>query len=254
MIIRKWISLVLCLFMMPSFAHADSEQDTRSLLSAFMSYTDLRINGVGRSLEILAASTEARSGDWETMKGLLDTYQKSDEGLVVWYVRPDGSYYTVDKGMMTAKLSDRSYFAGLMAGNKISGSLVVSKSTGQRSAVIAIPIKQGDKVIGAIGASLFLDKLAEQINSVLVLRTDISFFALASDGLTALHRKAERHFLDPRELGSETLKNAANEMLAGTNGAVSYQFDNTEKKAIYMTSPLTQWKFALAFSAAQKNK
>lgn len=248
--------LILLLFMMSSFAQpaakTASEQDTHSLLSAFISYTDLRISGVGNSLEILAASTEARSGEWENMKGLLGVYQKTNEGLIVWYVRPDGSYYTVDKDLMTASLSDRSYFPGLMAGNKISGSLIVSKSTGQRSVVIAIPIKEGDKVIGAIGVSLFLDKLAEQINAVLSLRPDASFFALAPDGLTALHRKTERHFLDPRELGSATLKSAVNEMLSGTTGTVSYRFDNTTKRAIYLTSPLTQWKFVISYSAATK--
>lgn len=255
MINRKFLaSLILWLFMIPSFAQAesDSEQAAHSLLSAFMSYTDLRIVSVGRSLEILASTTEAESGDWEKMKGLLGVYQKADAGLVVWFVRPDGSYYTVDKGLMAVKLSDRSYFAELMTGNKITGSLVVSKSTGQRSAVIAIPIKEGGKIIGAIGASLFLDKLAEQINSVLSLRADASFFALSPDGLATLHRKTERHFLDPRELGSETLKRAVNEMLSGTNGTVSYQFDNTTKKAIYLTSPLTQWKFAIAYSAASQ--
>ena len=123
------------------------------------------------------------------------------------------------------------------------GDLIVSKSTGQRSAVIAIPMKEGGKVIGAIGASLFLDKLAEQVGSALALRADAAFFALAPNGQTALHKKTDRHFLDPRELGSETLKKGTNGMLPHPAGETSYEFDNVTKRAIDRTSPLTQWKF-----------
>lgn len=256
--VRKYLFLCVVFFIaiLPcySFAQSSYEKDAQSLLSAFMSYTDLRIGSVQKSIEILASTAEARSGKWEKMKGLLAGYQRSEEDLIVWYVRPDGTYYTVDKGLTGEKLSDRSYFPDLMAGKKIIGALVVSKSTGQRSAIIVVPMKRGNKVIGAIGATLFLDKLSEQIASILDLRTDAAFFALAPNGLTALHRKTDRHFLDPRELGSETLKKAAEEMLSGDSGEATYEFDNTEKKAIYRTSPLTQWRFVITFNAATIEK
>lgn len=246
------VSVISCLFVLPALAFAGSfaEKDERSLLSAFIAYTDLRIASVHQSVEILAATSEARSRQWDNMKALLSGYQESGDGLTVWYARPDGAYYTVDKGLMDATLSDRSYFPDLMAGRTIIGALVVSKSTGQRSAVIAVPIEEAGRVVGAIGASLFLDKLSDQLASVLALRTDAAFFALAPDGLTTLHRRTDRHFLDPRELGSPTLREAANEMLSRPSGEVTYEFDNSTKKAIYATSPLTQWKFAIAFTAS----
>lgn len=246
--------LTCFMFILPAISCAQpapssfSGSDAQSQLSAFMSYTDLRIASVQRSLKILSASTEGKSGDWDNMKELLGGYQKSDSGLVVWYVRPDGTYYTVDKGLMNASLSDRSYFPDLMSGKTITGALVVSKSTGQRSAVIAVPIMAKGRVAGAIGASVFLDSLSEQIAAMLELRPEYSFFALAPQGLTTLHKKTERHFLDPRELGSETLKKAVNEILSGTTGEVSYEFDNATKKAVYRTSPVTQWKFAISYT------
>lgn len=229
-----------------------SEQDAQSLLSSFISYTDLRIRSVQRSLEILAATKQARSGNWQNIKDLLTSYQNSDEGLIVWYVLPEGTYYTVDKGLIDRTLSDRVYFPDLMAGKKITGTLVISKSTGQRSAIIAVPVMSDGKVTAAVGVSLFLDKLAEQIDTTLKLRPDVTFFALAPDGLTTLNRRVDRHFLDPRELGSESLKKAAIEMLSGTSGKTSYEFDNVTKNAIYQASALTQWKFAIAYSAVKK--
>ncbi len=222
--------------------------DAESMLSAFMSYTDLRLRSVEQALEIVAATDEARSLQWPRMRALLTRYQKSDGGLIVWFVRPDGTYYTPDRGRMKVKLSDRAYFPGLMAGERVMGSLVISKATGQRSAIIATPMVLRGKVAGAIGASLFLDRLAEQVDRALALRPDATFFALAPDGRTTLHRRIERHFLDPREMGSETMKRAVNEMLVREAGETSYEFDNVTKTTIYRTSPLTHWKFAISFS------
>jgi len=184
------------------------------------------------------------------MEDLLRGYQKSDDGLIVWYVRPDGTYYTADKGLMDKSLRDRIYFPDLMAGRKITGALVVSKATGQQSAIIAVPVEVDGKVVGAVGVSLFLDKLSDQVSAVLNLRSDVSFFALAPNGLTTLHRKTDRHFLDPREMGSKALAKAANEMLARTSGKTTYEFDNVKKNAMYRTSALTGWTFAIAFGAA----
>jgi hypothetical protein len=231
-------------------ATASADEDATSLLSAFISYTDLRVRAVQRSVEILAATVEARSDNWSDMKELLKGYQESDEGLIVWYARPDGTYYTVDKGLMDKTLTDRVYFPDLMAGKKITGALVVSKATEQRSAIIAVPVEVDGKVIGAAGVSLFLDKLSEQIGAALDLRPGITFFALAPNGLTTLHRKTERHFLDPRELGSTTLKIAATEILSRKSGKTTYEFDEVTKHAVFGTSVLTGWKFAIAYGAA----
>jgi hypothetical protein len=214
-----------------------------------MAYTDLRIRSVQRNLETLAATSEVRSNNWSKMKDLLKGYQNFDEGFIVWYVRPDGNYYTADKGRMEKSLKTRAYFSDLMAGKKITGAIVISKGTGERSAIIAVPVQLDGNIVGAVGVSLFLDKLSEQVDEALVLRPGVDYFALAPNGLTTIHRKKNRHFLDPRELGSRTLKLAATEMLTKSSGVTTYIFDNVTKKAIYRTSTLTGWKFAIAFSA-----
>lgn len=248
--ILKFAALLMLVFSSSVCAQTAAEADEQSLLSAFVSFTDLRINHVRQSLEILASTSEAQSGKWDDMKALLAAYQKTDGGLIVWFMRPDGTYYTADKGLMNVKLNDRGYFPALVKGETITGALVVSKSTGQRSAVIVVPMKVGNMVVGAIGASLFLDKLSEQVGSALSLRPDATFFAIAPNGQTTLHKTTDRHFVDPRELGSESLKKAANEMLEHPAGATRYEFDNSAKKAIYRTSPLTGWKFAISFGDA----
>jgi len=92
-------------------------------------------------------------------------------------------------------------------------------------------------------------RLSDQIGSILALRTDAAFFALAPNGLTTLHRKTDHHFLDPRELGSETLKKAANGLPSKTSGEATYEFDDVTRKATNWTFSLTRWEFAITFSA-----
>jgi hypothetical protein len=132
---RIFLPLLLFILVMPALGRAQpcvespscSDKDAQSLLYAFMSYANLRIRSAQRSLEILASTTEVRSGNWRSMEESLRSYEKSENGLIVWYVRTDGTYYTADKG-----LSDRSYFPDLFAGKEVTGSLVICKSTGQR--------------------------------------------------------------------------------------------------------------------------
>jgi hypothetical protein len=127
--VRKCIFLPVLLFILviPVLGRAQpsveslscSEKDAQSLLSAFMSYTDLPIRSVQRSLKILASTNEARSGNWRSMEESLRGYEKSETGLIVWYVRPDGTYYTADKELINKWLSDRSNFRELIAGKEV---------------------------------------------------------------------------------------------------------------------------------------
>ncbi len=113
----------------------------------------------------------------------------------------DGSYFTVDKGLTDSNLSDRKYFPTLMTGVTVVGPLVISKSTGKAVAITAAPIKKDGKVVGRLGASIYLDKVGERIGQELRLPEGMSFFAIDEHGRTALHSKDERIFQTPREKG-----------------------------------------------------
>lgn len=245
---RMWIPWgALMLLAVPAVATAQADSTCNAgQLSALVSYTDLRVRSVLHALELLAATREVKSGSWQAMSDLVSRFEKSDGGLAAWYMRRDGRYYAVGKGLVDSTLRDREYFPDLVAGREIVAALVISKSTGQRSAVIAVPLRQGNRVVGAIGASLFLDRLSDQIDSTLALRPNQTFYALAPTGLTPLNRRTDLHFRDPREMGSETLRRAANEMLSKASGEVTYEFEGVTKRALFRRSALTQWTFAVA--------
>lgn len=231
----------------PSAGGAEFKVDGRVALSAMIALADYHVGSMLDSLELVAACEDAKSGDWEQMKDLLGQVQRQGTPAAVWFARPDGSYFTVDKGLTDQNLKDRAYFPKAMAGETVIGELVVSRSTGKDSAVVAVPVRKGDETIGAVGASIYLDKLSEILQQELKLPSDMIFFALDAKGETVLNSRTDRLFKFPAEQGSPTLTKATGEMLSTPEGRTQYEFEGSARDVIFQSSPLTGWRFALGF-------
>lgn len=226
-------------------AGAQCQPDMRILLNAYSAFTDEYCGSIIRDLRLLASTSEVRSGKWEVMNGLLAEFDKGGiAAAAVWYARTDGSYYTVKDGSTGISLADRPYFPGLVAGGEVAGELVISRSTGKRTAVIAVPVRIGDKITGALGVSLSVDDVSRILNEKMGLPPNFVFYALDSKGRVSLHGKPELIFVYPSDLGSETLNEAVKKMMSEDEGVVTYEFQG--KKTVYFKkSPLTGWVYAL---------
>jgi len=201
--------------------HADTDKmDTKMGVSALAALADSHIRSFVSSMEAVGETAEAESGDWEEMVDLLDRVGQTQVPAALWFVLPDGSYFTVDLGKTDKNLSDRSYFPGLMAGNTVLGDLVISKSTGKKSLIAAVPVMREGEVIGGLGASIFLDDLSEILVEELEMPDDMLFCATTEKGEVALHSNPELILEENPDL---------------------------PKNAVFKTSSLTGWRFALGF-------
>lgn len=223
--------------------------DIKVALSALTAFAECRIQGMGNALSVVAEAQEIQSLDWAGIKSLLAAVQERFGPASVWFARPDGSYFSVDKGLTDKNLKDRPYFAKVMAGELSIGELVVSRSTDSNTVITAVPIKRDGKVVGVLGASIYLDKLAQQIKKTTPLPEGVVFYAIDSKGQIALHTQEGRIFQEATQLGSPTLIEAVHRMLASRDGVVTYEFEGRQQKAIFQTSSLTGWKFAIRFPA-----
>ena len=246
-------AVLLCLSR-PVIAPADAstpvpspcfKEYARTILSAFIALTEQHIRTVEHELAVLSMTEEVKSVDWEKMAGILRTYQDSGLPGIVWFVLPNGNYYTVEKGRVGKKLSERQYFPGLMRGQRMVGDLVFSRSTGKKSVIVTVPIKRDGEVVGGLGASVFLDEISHRIDNALFLPENLVFYALAPDGTTTLNRSTQLNFEDPRKQGIETLRLAADRMLSTPEGEVTYEFEGSSRYAVFRGSALTGWKFAV---------
>jgi hypothetical protein len=224
--------------------------DTRILLNTFTALAEEHLGGIQRTLKILSVTEEAKSGDWDAMKGLLTEFSKSGiNSAAVWYTRADGSYYSVEKGLTVQNLSDRPYFPRLLSGDNVVGDLVISNSTGKRTAIIAVPIWKDGKVIGGLGVSVDVDELSRKLQETMALPGDMVFYALDAKGQTSLHRESSLLFAFPSEMSSKTLREAVKEMLSKQEGEVRYDFHGG-RIVVFKRSQLTGWVFALGFAVA----
>lgn len=230
----------------PSAAQENLQLDPRVGLNAYEALVEQEFAAAHNGLRTLAATEDVASGDWEHVKGPLAQFAKGvPVSAAVWFAKPDGSYFSVGTGLTGQNIKDRRYFPPLMAGKDVTGDLVVSKSTGKRSTIIAVPVRKDGHVIGALGVSVDMEKVAALVDNKIAFPNAITFYALDRHGQIALHRQSTLLFEFAQQLGSPSLKASVEEMLSKPEGVVHYEFQGAQREAIFKRSSSTGWIYAL---------
>lgn len=235
-----------------SYAQADSTQvslDAKAALGAYRGLVEEHVTGIRRALRVIAESPEARSALWERCGPLLK--RLSDDlttDATAWFALPDGSYSATEGGGETdLNLKDRHYFPILMSGKEVFGDLVISKSTGHRSVIVAVPVSANGKVVGAVGVSLRVRLLSKLVDEYMPLPQNAYFYALERDTRIALHRKAERMFQTPTDVGDEALGEQFKQLLKErSSGSFEYELNGKKMASIFELSPTLGWYFFIA--------
>ena len=213
-------------------------------LASLISLADGHLTQMADLLAVLA-SGQARTGRWSSIREPLEDVARRTVPAVLWYARPDGSYWTPGAGRESGNLARRAYFPRLMAGQTVIGDLVVSTSTGRSVAIVAVPIRGGDGgVIGALGSSIHLDSLSLLLEREMRLPKGYTFYSIDSTPVGALNRNLNLIFARPLTLGDD-LSRAIREMLGHEEGVVTYRFLDSERTMLYRRSSVTGWWYAL---------
>lgn len=220
--------------------------DALLALRGYEATVEEHLNGVLNGLKALAATRDAMSGEWDRIDLPLARFGTNvPSGAAFWFAKPDGSYFTAEKGRVDQNLEDRSYFSEIMKGRDVIGNLVISKSTGERSVIVATPILADGHIVGVLGASLSAKRIATLVSDEIGFPDNIVFYALDTEGLTALHKDASLIFEFPSDIGDQSLKSAVQKMLSEPEGEVRYRFRDTDRIVIFHRSRTTGWTFAL---------
>jgi methyl-accepting chemotaxis protein len=254
---RFLLALPLVVALLPACGNGTSHRafttDARVTLRTYTALVEQHLSTVQTAVTALAATQDAASGQWRRIEpALVQVADRVTTAAAVWFVRTDGSYYTVGQGLASANLTDRAYFPRLMAGQQVRGDLVVSKSTGKMSCIVAAPIRSGNRVVGGLGVSIDMVQVAELVDRSMALPATTVFYALDPAGKTALHIDRANVFEFPSAMGSETLSSAVRQMLASEQGTVTYTFKGSERTVVFMRSKPTGWVFALGTADASR--
>lgn len=215
-------------------------------LSAMMAATDSRLLVVLRTYEVVAVTSDAKAARWEKVRPLLLVLESNEPDARTWYANPDGSYYTIIDGLTTANLMSRSYFPGVLAGNESVGTVVVSHSTGRNTAIVAVPVEENGKVLGILGASVYLDTLTDELQKE--IRDPFIFYAIDKENKFALHSEKGQISRDITTIStSSSFGKALRTIRSAESGTVSYEDAGVQYQATFRTSPLTGWRFVVAW-------
>jgi len=216
------------------------------VLTAMIAETDGQLKIVLRTFEVLVITPEVKTCDWRKIKPLLSTLETKEPGAWTWYANPDGSYYTVVDGLTTANIKSRSYFPVVLGGNESVGTVVVSKTTGRNVAVVAVPVKENDTVTGVLGASVYLDTLTDTLRSE--VPEPFVFYAIDREGKFAIHSDKGQISRDIATIGtSSSFGQALYRIRTQESGTVTYDDGGVHYQAKFRTSPLTGWRFVVAW-------
>ena len=242
-------SLLLALMLVGSASAAEPPDNPpvvgpETTVNAAGHYVDSIFANALASLELIAATPEARARDWSGIKQYLKQVEARLPG-VYFFVLPDGNYYSVTQDYTNLNLSDRAYFESLFAGNRVKGFPIYSRSSGRKSALMAAPIVVDGRVVAALGASVFLDDLYARLNRDLALPPGYTWFVLDAAGNTMLHRDGDYIFMNALTQGSESLREAASAALKGESGEMRYVLGGP-RRAHYRKLPGMDWWMVLA--------
>jgi hypothetical protein len=217
--------------------------DGNVALSSLMALGDGHLESMAASLQTLAASSEAQSADWSRIRAPLRLVAGSNVDALLWFARPDGTYWDLMEGKAEGNLATREYFPKVLRGDPVIGDLVVSKATGKSVAIVAVPVRAAGKVVGVLGSSIYLDKLSARIEKEMGLDQTMIFYAFNDEPLLALVWDKELIFKDPTSLGPE-IEAAFRKMMRQGEGTISYPFRGQERTVLFRKSRVTGWWYA----------
>ncbi len=247
------VSAVLAMLLLAVRADAktvrlDLEPDVA--LGAYTALAEEHLAGILRTEKTIAATSEAKSAGWSGVGPLLKRFSRDlPTDATVWFMMPDGRYYATAKGGLTDQnLRDRAYFPKLMAGGDVLGELVISKSTGQRSIIVATPVTANGKVVAAIGVSVDAASLSTLVDSFMSLPENTYFYALDANTRIVLHRYQSRIFKRVAEVGDESLGDAFRAVMGREKGVFDYTLNGKRVHSVFRKSSLLGWYLFIARS------
>lgn len=214
-------------------------------LASLIALTNAHLGTVAAVLQVAAETPGVRTANWANVQGPLAA-AKAASGITgnFSFATANGRYWVVGKGAQKASLADRAYFRAAMAGKTTIGEPIVSRTTGDQSVVISVPVvgaKSG--VVGVLIVSVYLKEFSTLLKSEMQLAPNTVFFAIDTSGTILLHSDASNVFVKPADM-SATLHKVVHLMVhVGDRESNTYEYRGITRTVVYERSAYTGWIF-----------
>ena len=213
-------------------------------LASLIALSDGYLQKFADSFSLLALTDDVRSADWQRIHAPLAALAARNVDALVWFALPGGDYWSVQQGA-SGNLADRPYFSRVLAGETVIGDLVVSRSTGRSSAIVAVPVRDvGNIVVGVLGASVYLDQLSARLDHEMAIGEGLIFYSFDATPLLALEWDPDLIFVDPLTLDPE-IREVFEYMMSRDEGTVRYRWANRWRTVLFQRSQVTGWWYVV---------
>jgi methyl-accepting chemotaxis protein len=125
---------------------------------------DAWINNNVSVLRTAANLSEIASMSREQQEPILKAIQKEYPWMyLVFTLGADGMNVARNDGKSLKDYSDRQYYKDVIAGKKLSWQTLIGKTSKKPALVLAVPVTEGDRLVGVIAAAMTVDVISENI-------------------------------------------------------------------------------------------
>ncbi|MDD3268854.1 MAG: methyl-accepting chemotaxis protein, partial [Syntrophomonadaceae bacterium] len=223
----------------------------KALVVSTGSEIDTWIEGNYKELSTIAKLSSVSGMDKDAIPATLTPLMSAEKDNL-YVVFPDG--FTVgDTGVMDFNLSDREYFQIAMAGKANVSSPVISKASGNLVTPIVVPIYQGDKVVGVMGATIKSEKIVEIVNGIKVGETGYAYM-IDKAGVIVAH--PDKNCILKKKLADlgEGMDAISAKMTALDSGVTEYTLDGIDKYMAYAPVKLAGWSLGVTVPVEEVTK
>jgi methyl-accepting chemotaxis protein len=142
--------------------------ETENLLAQTAKGLGTEVDGwINNNVSILrttATLPEVISMDPASQETILKIVQKEYPWMyLVFTLDLDGMNVARNDGLPLKDYSDRQYYKDILAGKKLSWQTLIGKTSKKPALVLAVPIKDGDTVVGVMAAAMTIDEISDNI-------------------------------------------------------------------------------------------
>lgn len=204
-----------------------------------------RINTQMKALEVLTGFDEMQSMDWNSQRTLLQKQLERTGFLSFGIVTTDGNIRYIDG--TSAKFTDQPYIEKAMSGVNNLSDLILDETTSEMTVWYAIPIKDGEKIVGVLLGERDGMGLSTITNSLGYGEKGYAYM-INNSGVVVAHPDVEKvkSRFAPIEVAKtdKTLSTVAEvfeRMLKQRNGVDGYTYNGNDLYAGYAEIAGTEW-------------
>jgi len=133
-----------------------------------------------RALILVSRQPSIQGLDTESQEKIIKSFQQEFPwAYLVFTVDKSGKNISRTDNGILQDYSDRGYFKEIMSGKPFAFETLIGKTSKKPALVMAVPIKKGDEIIGALAAAMNIDTLS---NTIVTWKNGNTGFAFMVDG------------------------------------------------------------------------